>query len=132
MGVDIRIAVGVGAEFKIEELNQRLVAGLLEVPLEEVQDYLHYPDEWIYKYLEDKPLFGYDVGGSYMDGDLRHVISVKRLTNSYGDPYETGGGLYGLDRAVLTLEESVGLRDILVELTGAPATPGQFVALTVS
>lgn len=120
MGIDIDTTVGVGFKLPADEALDFFGDGLEDASMWELIDV----------YLEDHPLLNVAIGGNSMSGEEEYVISVLRLEQSWNQS-DYRGGLYGLDRPVLTLEEQIQLTDVAAELLGREPKIGQFVAVHI-
>lgn len=123
MGVDLSTTIGVGFKVSKEELRAYLGPDVEEYGIEELLE-TRFSKEF-------DSLLDYEVGGSYMDGDVEYVIALKNRSRSL-DAYEDAG-VFGLDRAVLSVDETIALKDAAAKLApGRPAPVGHFVAILIS
>lgn len=122
MGIDISTTVGVGFEVEESELESYFPDADLEnhALIEILETFV----------LEDYPLLTVAQGGNSMNGEDRYVISVDRLEQSW-DQWDMAGGVYGLEKPVINLDEHIQLMDVAAKLIGREPKIGQFVAVHI-
>lgn len=124
MGVDTSVSVGVGFVIDPEAFGKYRAT----IPDEE-----NYADEELLENLLAGNRSGLccGTGGSYYeDKPPTHWVAIKRLTNSY-DTSDIPGGVVGLDRPVITIEEREALSAIarIIGMNPADIKFGQFMSV---
>jgi hypothetical protein len=126
MGVDLNVTIGVGIAFKEADLTDEWK---ISVDHDEYGTY-EAMDGWIHnEYLNRGVRFGQ--AGSYWtdrSDELWNYVAINRLTEGY-DGHSIKGGLYGVTRPVLRLDELNLLSEISYRLTGKNIVPTQFVGV---
>lgn len=124
MGVDLSTTVGVG--FVIDPAALEAFKDRID------PDGNLWGEEYFYqsdlKRFSDR--FGFGEAGSYLDdGDEnRSYIYLRRLSQDH-DQYDLPGGIFGLNRPVITLEERQAFNEIAAELGMNEPEIGQFLAV---
>ena len=121
MGVDVSVDVGVGFIIDPEVLE----AFLKENDEDEAGEY-----EVLWDLLSGRPLLTFGTGGSYYDSGEhnRTWISVDRLHQSH-DIHHIPGGVFGLGKQTITLEERLALEEIALHLGQDKIEIGPFMSV---
>lgn len=122
MGVDTTVAVGVGFAIP-EDILEAYRLGPLDG--EDLGD-----DEVLEKLVGGhRELLTWGTGGSYYDSTPdTHWVAVKRLTQSHNTD-ELPGGVVGLERPVITLDERSAINSIATKLGISEPLIGQFLSV---
>lgn len=120
MGVDLSIQVEVGFVFDEKDFESYLQQ-------KDFEDFGEY--EVLERLLKHEPLLGFGIAGSFYDTKPnKYWVSVSRLSSG-GSSYDLDGGVYGVERPVITLAEREALQRVAFEL-GVPFTDAyQFVSV---
>ena len=126
MGVELDITVGVGIPFQEADLTDEWKISV------DYDDYGLYEalDNWLSGEYPGQGV-GFGQAGSYWtdrSDELWSYVSIIRLTSTY-DGQSIEGGLYGITRPVLRLDELNLFSEISYRLTGRNIPATQFVGV---
>lgn len=121
MGVDISVDVGVGFVLDPDVLMKFL---------DENDPDREGVDDVVDRILRGRPLLTSGTGGSYYDDgkDNRTWIAVRRLHKSH-EMHDIPGGVFGLNKPVITLEERRELEQVAAEFRQNEIEIGQFLSV---
>jgi hypothetical protein len=122
MGTEVSTTIGVG--FTIDPAAWAAYKGRVDPDESLTGEEVFYQTDL--KKWDDQ--FTYGEAGSYWTGDVEPYIYLDRLSQDH-DQYDLPGGIFGLSRPVITLEERQAFNAIAREIGMGEPEIGQFLAV---